>query len=340
MAGDHDRRGERRPPARPAWSPGTPRTSSRTVRATRAGHDRPRCGQRQDDERDDAAATPRSRPAITASADRTGDGRASRVTIARTTWTTWPAARSHTTLRSPADVAGLLALPHAAVDVAEHAAGQRAVEELRAVVRRDRAASGIRRPSPRAISRQRQAETTRRHGGDGERPRQSGRVDPAQPVDERPGAQPQDQDGQDRRAAGQAHPPPQPLARPGRTSRHPLMSWVRAAGRCGSSTALEADASAGQLGSAPAQDVADGLRPAGQRRGAGCAAADRSSLAASASSSQRAMAAPSAGGSSGADQDARAAGRRLARPSASGTPPTSVAITGSPRASASVTTRP
>ena len=234
---------------------------------------------------------PAIEPAITASAGRTGDGRRAASRSPSTIWTTWPAARSQTTLRSPAETSPASSpMPHAAVDVAQHAAGQRAVEELRAVVGRDRGAERDPQPSPRAISRHRQAET---HGGqsrDGERPRSERPVDPAQTVHERPGPQPEDQDDQDHRAAGQAHPAPEPGALGPQPLATRFMSWVRR--------------QAGAVHRRRSRRMPH--RPAGQRRRSdaptGCAQPAsaarrlrrrrRSSARSSASSSQRASAAP------------------------------------------------
>ena len=106
------------------------------------------------------------------------------------------------------EVPGVQAVPHAAVDVADDAAGQRAVEELRAVVRRDR------RPQ-----RQADAQATRdglpppgRADGGQRRDRRGGQqrpgADPAHAVEERTGAEPPDEDGEDRGTAERAGPRP------------------------------------------------------------------------------------------------------------------------------------
>ena len=77
--------------------------------------------------------------------------------------------------QAAADVADVATVPHPAVHVAEHAAGQRGVEELRAVVRRDRrrAAATSRRDRARpGVHRQAQQTVVTR--GDRRRPPRSG----------------------------------------------------------------------------------------------------------------------------------------------------------------------
>ena len=124
-----------------------------------------------------------------------------------------------------ADVARVAAVADPAVDVAHHPAGQRDVEEERAVVRGhrraqrqvDAEAAGHDPPAPGAA-----------HGGQhGEagRGRQRPAVDRAQAVEERARAQVPDQDGERRGGGGEAGPPPHApggswcCARRGRRSR-------------------------------------------------------------------------------------------------------------------------
>ena len=102
--------------------------------------------------------------------------------------------------QAPADIAGRAAVAYGSVDVTEHPAGERGVEELRAVVRRGRGAqregdaqaAGDEVPSPR-----------RAHGRDepdAGRERQRPAVDRPEPVQERAGPQPPDDDRHDRGA--------------------------------------------------------------------------------------------------------------------------------------------
>ena len=99
---------------------------------------------------------------------------------------------------APADIAGVAAVPHRPVHVPKHAAGQRRVEELRAVVRRDAAGSGTATPRPRATRLHRQAQhrvVTRAMpaAAASDQPL----IDPKS-VQERAGAEPPEEDGQDR----------------------------------------------------------------------------------------------------------------------------------------------
>ena len=108
--------------------------------------------------------------------------------------------------QAAADVAHVATVADPAVDVAHDAAGQRDVEEQRAVVRRhgrgqrqvDAEAAGHDPPAPGAA-----------HGGQharGRRGRQRAAVDRADAVEERAGAQAPDQDGERRGGAGEAGP--------------------------------------------------------------------------------------------------------------------------------------
>ena len=143
VAGQRHRRGEQMPDH-------GRRQHAGVRRRRRAAVDEPAAPR---DPGDGEASTPPTRTATPAAAAaertpvRTGDGRASSTAAASTTWTTCPDVRSHTTAPAPRPRdAGLAAVPDGAVHVAEHAAGQRGVEELRAVVRREGVAH--RQPDP------------------------------------------------------------------------------------------------------------------------------------------------------------------------------------------------
>ncbi len=104
------------------------------------------------------------------------------------TWTTWPAVRSHTTARMPRPTSpDVPAVAHRAVDVAEHPAGQRRVQE-------HATGSSGRPPRPTAAARRGPGDQApppgAAHGGqraDAERGRERPTVDQPQPVEERAG---------------------------------------------------------------------------------------------------------------------------------------------------------
>ena len=121
-----------------------------------------------------------------------------------------PGGRSHATARRPRPTSPHVApVADAAVHVAEHPAGQREVEELRAVVGRDapRAATAGRPGRGRRVV-HRQAQQTvvtqRRCAAAAGVPASTVR----DAVEEGAGAEPPDEDGQHRGAAQQARPPP------------------------------------------------------------------------------------------------------------------------------------
>ena len=113
-----------------------------------------------------------------------------------------------------ADVTGVAPGAHRAVHVADHATGQRRVQEDRAVAVGDRGTqrqphaepAGDQAPPPGAADRGQRADRQRRDERLG--------VDQAQPAEERAGTQPPQQQGQDGDAADRPYPrPPRPRLR-------------------------------------------------------------------------------------------------------------------------------
>ena len=143
--------------------------------------------------------------------DRTGDGSTSSTTTRQDDLHDLPGGAFPGDGPQPAaDVADVAAVADAAVHVAEHAARQRGVEELRPVVRRDRRrASGRSTPRPRATRLHRQAQHTVVTTRDAGRRGQRRAVDGADAVEERAGTQPPDQDREDTTA-----PPSEACPRP------------------------------------------------------------------------------------------------------------------------------
>ena len=245
-------------------------------------------------------------------------------------WTTWPEhALPHGRPHPGADVADVATVPDGAVGVAEDAAGQGGVEELRAVVGGHGLATassgtsnapGDRAPAPgRGQGRRQRSRPGRQHrrpGGDVPR------------LGERAGAEvpEQGEPGRRLRRRGGA------TARPG----------VRRAARWAGSSSARLPAAGADPAADPGQDVGEvGCRPVPAGQGRSSRARPRAG-AGRAGSARRSSAPGRRPGRPGrpAPRAARAAAPPGARPSASGTPPIRVATTGSPCASASVTTIP
>ena len=198
--------------ARRASSPS--RRSRAAAPRSRAHRDRPAAGRTRAASATPAAAA-RSASATSGMAARTGDGSDEEHGDGEDDLHDLPGrALPRHGAQPAADVARVAAVADPAVDVADHAAGQRDVEEERAVVRGhrraerqvDAEAAGHDPPAPGAA-----------HGGQhGEagRGRQRPAVDRAQAVEERARAQAPDQDGERRGGGGEAGPPPRgPAAR-------------------------------------------------------------------------------------------------------------------------------
>ncbi len=160
-------------------------------------------------------------------------------------------------------------VPEPAVHVADDPAGQRGVEELRAVVRTDGGPqrhldpepAGDPLPAPRAAQ--------RRHGGDRERRGQRHRADRAHGVDERLRPDPPHDHGEDRCAADNAQPPHRDASSASATSAtvrsHPVrvVRRARAAARC--------SARCSRVGEPPAQRAGERVRVARRHQHPGAA---------------------------------------------------------------------
>ena len=227
-----------------------------------------------------------------------------------------------------ADVPGVQAVPHAPVHVPDDAAGQRAVEELGAVVRGDRRPQGQADAQPARDGLPAPGRTDGGQRGDRGGDQQRPGADLAHTVQERAGAQSPDEDREDRGTAEWACPGPGPLRRgshgragrlaAGRTAHPPgpRHRRRRPAPRPGVAP-WRPSRPTSSFGGGPPGAVGPGdprrvTRRQAPRRGAPA----------------------SSGGTS------RPGEPSAVQPSASGTPPTAVAITGRPTARASVTTMP
>ena len=177
------------------------RRGGRPQRCARPGprRERPSRGRDPAQQHAQPAHRPRPRRRGTASSDRTGDGsseqhRHREHDLHDLAGGALPGDRP----QAQPDVADVAAVAHAAVHVAEHPAGQRGVEELRAVVRGDRGpqrhpdaeAAGDQPPSPGAAHRGQQRDARRPPRGTTRRPcgrrRGTGRCPAARPG--RPGS--------------------------------------------------------------------------------------------------------------------------------------------------------
>ena len=185
--------------------------------------------------------------------------------------------------------------------------------------------SGSATPSPRATRLQRQAAAHRGHARRSAAAASDQRVDRPEAVQERAGAEPPDEHGQDRGAARAGAPRPTTAGSSRAVDRVPARTSRATCAQCGGHAAAPARVRA----------VRPSTRPAGQAVAAPAQLRSRVAAGVAQPARARQRAPRSSGGTSRPGRPPVGV-----RPERLRHPPTAVAITGSPRASASVTTMP